>query len=236
MKNIIIIACYLIVQMTLFISAIFFDLEIPVKFLQYPFIVINFIFSLWLLIDLNNKDSKICSAALFFTLIADTFLVLIDNYKIFAMLSFSITQILYFVRLYNFRKEKNKVQIFDIIRIAIVMIVLLGAKIILKDSMDILVVLVCFYFSMLVLNFIEGIRNYRTSKLFIVGLILFIFCDILIGFANAEDYLTITEGSLIYTLLNADIDLAWLFYFPSQMLIVLSIVEKKIGEKNVKND
>jgi len=223
---------YLIIQITLYITSIFLNIDIPTKYMYYTFIVINFAFSLWLLKKFRTIDAMIVSAALFFTMISDTFLVLIQNYKLIAMASFSIVQILYYIRLYSFRDVKNKVQLFDILRIVILMVVYTAALVIFKDKFDMLIILVVFYFSMLVINFIEGIKYFQKSKMFIIGLLLFICCDIMIGVSNGQGYLTINEESLIYKLMNCGIDLGWFFYFPSQILIVLSILEIK-REKNV---
>ena len=67
---------YLTIQIPSFILSIFCNVS-NVNGFYYSFIVINFIFSLIILFYNKNKDNLITSIAFFFTLIADTFLVLL---------------------------------------------------------------------------------------------------------------------------------------------------------------
>ena len=61
-----------------------------------------------------------------------------------------------------------------------------------------------------------------------VILLLFLLCDTVVGLdVMASDYLPIGEGSFIYKLLNTNLNLAWIFYVPSQALIGISLAKFK---------
>lgn len=215
----ILICVYLLVQLSLYIISIFFDVDISVKYLYYTFIIINFIMSIIFIFLHKNKDSIFLMSALFFTLISDTFLVLIGGYKEIAMMSFSVVQVFYFIRLLFLRKER-KISIIDYIRLCVIFIIVFSAYIILNDKIDVLVIVVCFYYPMLILNFIESCKYFKTDYKFVIGLFLFILCDTIVGLTNCSDYFIIPD--FLNKLMTGTIDLAWLFYFPSQILLTLS--------------
>ena len=66
-----------------------------------------------------------------------------------------------------------------------------------------------------------------------IGLILFALCDVNVALSGIENvYGGFPEGSLLYNLVNGDVDLIWLFYIPSQALIPMTL----IFSKNEKRD
>ena len=172
----------------------------------------------------KDKRSYFLALALLFTVISDTFLMLVRPlHQDLAMLTFSIAQLLHFARLYldiSSKKEKN-IQI--ILRFSLWAIVELIAVIVTKSAFDIVVFLTVFYFVNLVMNFILSCRYYKNSVLLAVGFALFIGCDIIVGFSmGAGVYLDIPEGSILYCLVNPSFDFTSFFYVPSQALIALS--------------
>ena len=61
-----------------------------------------------------------------------------------------------------------------------------------------------------------------------LGLILFALCDIVVGLAaGANIYIPVKEGGIIDSIINAPINLSWLFYLPSQVIIALYNVTRK---------
>ena len=103
----------------------------------------------------KDKRSYFLAAALLFTVISDTFLMLVRPlHQDIAMVTFSIAQLLHFARLFvdiNTKKEKI-VQLAT--RFSLWVIVEIIAVIVTKGTFDIVVFLTVFYFVNLVMNFI----------------------------------------------------------------------------------
>lgn len=229
--NLSIVISYIVIQLVSYIFGIFVDLPFPVKYVYYIFICLNFLFSIYLLVVIKTKDSLIMSLGLMFTLISDTFLVLLGGYKVIAMISFVIVQVIYWIRLINMRNNKS-INICDFVRIALVLIMVFLAAIIVGESFDSLVFVTCIYYPLLLINFIESIIYFKNNMYFSVGLACFILCDTIVGLTNCSSYLGIKES--VIKLLIGTIDTAWLFYYPSQILLVLSIIKNNIktGERH----
>lgn len=231
---------YLVIQIPSFILSIFCNVS-NVNAFYYSFIVINFVFSLIILFFNKNKNNLITSIALIFTLIADTFLVLLNNQlnytnQVIAMFSFNFTQIAYYIKLLNYRDNLH-IKLIDYFRITIILLIIIISLIIIK-RFDLLAIISVTYIGLLFVNILESIKYFKVNYLFTIGLIFFFCCDILIGLANCSDYLTIKEDSIFYKLLNTNIDLAWFFYYPSQIFIILSCLfpfSEKINLKKISN-
>lgn len=173
----------------------------------------------------KSKEVVMTNIALFFTVISDLFLVIIEpTYKDIAMISFNIVQICYFLRLLLL--SNNKIRDL-IIRIALIVFVVIITILVLKDKTDFLSIISMIYYINLILNLVYSFINFKVSPLFAIGLLLFICCDTLIGFDNLSGYLSINESSFIYKLNHLNFNLAWVFYVPSQTLISLSCVDNK---------
>lgn len=159
------------------------------------------------------------------TVIADLFLVLLSpQNKLLGMILFAITQIIYFLYLYSI-ENSNKIKLANIISriIAIVLIEIITIAV-LKEKTDALSLISMFYITNLFINIIFAFLNKQTL-FFAIGLCLFIFCDIIIGLQVAvTSYITLAEDSFIFKILNAPINIAWLFYLPSQTIISLYII------------
>ncbi len=78
------------------------------------------------------------------------------------------------------------------------------------------------YYANLLTNIVFAFRNFKTAPTFAIGLLLFAFCDLLVGFTMLDLYLPVTESSIVYKLTHCDLNLIWVFYVPSQTLIALS--------------
>ncbi len=96
---------------------------------------------------------------------------------------------------------------------------------VLNISFDLLTVLAIFYISFFFANCVcalyEAVRfREKSGLLFAVGLILFLCCDICVGFNFMKG--SFTEGTWIAQAASASNFLIWLFYLPGQVLLVLS--------------
>lgn len=73
-------------------------------------------------------------------------------------------------------------------------------------------------FLSIALCFLHALRHRAKAN----ALILFLLCDTVIGLQVASGaYLPIPESSLLHRIIFMDLNLAWLFYLPSQVLISL---------------
>ena len=99
---------------------------------------------------------------------------------------------------------------------------------IMGESVDPLSVIGVIYFANLCANAVFAHRIGRGGIILTVGLILFALCDINVGLSELSNIYTdgLDEGSLLYALTNADVDIIWVFYIPSQTLIPLTLLIK----------
>ncbi len=203
------------------------------KYLSFSSVLLSCLFALLFFNDSNVY--KLTQAGLLFTLSADIFLVLLNaENKVLAMCFFSVTQICYFLLLYMRDEKFRKIHI--ITRFTIITAAVIFTIIILGKRTDILSLISVFYFSNLTVNIIWAFSEWQQSKLLPLGLLLFSFCDIFIGFSALSSlYFPIPEGTLFYFFAHPGFNIAWMFYVPSQTLIALSLAEenlKRLKEKS----
>ena len=146
-------------------------------------VVIAFIYSV-----LNyNKPKQFITYGLFTTVCADIFLVVLNPMKqSLAMVFFSITQICYFIHIFNNQDKKYKL-INIVTRFIIVLVVFIITIIILKENKDFLSLISMFYYTNLVLNIIFSLLIIDKNYIFTLGLIFFACCDLLIGLSIMQD-------------------------------------------------
>lgn len=165
--------------------------------IKYSGVVLCFLFSLY-----TNK--RIQSLALFFTVVADLFLLVLNNYYEIGIISFIFVQIIYIYFQGNINNPYFN-------RFLIIRCLLFGAgclTLIFMKNFSFLNVLVMFYFSNLFSNFLQSLTG--NNVLFSIGLGLFVCCDICVGFYNLNVCTSLTSK------------LMWIFYLPSQVLIALA--------------
>lgn len=183
----------------------------------------------------DSKDILLLRFALIFTFISDYFL-LFTNKIIAGLLTFIIVQLLYLLRIFNWKldtslinRSKQPLYLYFFRNILITILVLMPICVFLrKPRLDtiFIVVLAAFYFVSLLINLIDSIKIYSKTrsvraKMFAAGLLLFILCDINVGLFNLVYFIPINP--FIYTkLYNISSIAMWLFYLPSQVLISLS--------------
>ena len=208
---------FVLISLVLYVLFIFFPEYVPVIQLKYAGILFCFFFSF--LIEGKKRDTYMVRGALFFTVIADLFLLVLTGYVLIGVSVFIIVQLLYGIRLgLNYRTVNIRLLIFFLFQ-------LIG--IFVFENYELFFFVVLFYIANLVANVLIAFGRYKFNEIFAVGLLLFLLCDIFVGLNNASDYIMITKGSIWDVLLNLPIDLMWFFYFPSQVLITLSILTNK---------
>lgn len=152
---------------------------------------------LCLLFAIINKK-KYQSLALFFTLIADYFLLIKINI-IPGLISFIIVQLIYMLYFHT-----NNIPVYLKYRI-ITYLLLTVINLIIKLPLTYYLALL--YFSALLFNLLSCV-NY--NKIHSLGMFLFILCDICVGLHNVLNY------GLLYKIISL---LMWIFYLPSQVLL-----------------
>lgn len=179
----------------------------------------------------RDKDYYLVQLGLFCTVMADLFLLIAEpREQLLAMLFFSVTQICYFIRLYSRDKKHRTAHL--TVRISVTLIALIITCLVLGERTDLLSLVSLFYFANLGINMLWAFIEYRISRLFGPGLLLFILCDICIGLSvMSADYIPVSAGSFIYFLVHPGFNLAWVFYIPAQVLIALSLAEARMQKE-----
>jgi hypothetical protein len=181
----------------------------------------------------QHIEAMILQAGLFFTLISDLFILILDYY-FYGVVVFILVQQLYSIRLILLKYEKRdttkKILLygrrvtFQVVLAAIVCLVLLLASV----SLDSLLIASVFYFISILFNTIAAFGlaindcKKRSNLLYAVGMLLFLLCDINVGLFNLTGFIKMPKEiySVIYSYSSI---LMWTFYAPSQVLITLSI-------------
>lgn len=169
-------------------------------------------------IPVDGNDGAAVSLAFLFTAISDFFIFVLNDFYEVGVSTFIVVQLIYFVRINLTHGAKPYISI--AVRLALIAGTLLTLEF--TASLPPLAVLASIYFPMLVCNAAESVWLFKKSKryiLFFIGLLLFIGCDICVGLYN----FTQIGIRLPHELINFVQKAIWIFYFPSQVLIVLSI-------------
>lgn len=197
---------FIAVQAVLYVSFMLLDImgAGDSRWLKYASIALCLAFSVFLS---ARGGKKLVTAALGFTLAADTFLLLLDSSYAVGVALFCVVQALYFVRIYRANGRRAAIPARLALLLAAVAIVCISGL------MSPLNLLVCFYFTSFLCNAAQSMSIKNT--LFSLGLILFLCCDICVGVHNMPGLLPASLQSF------ADIGM-WMFYLPSQVMITLS--------------
>lgn len=199
----------------LFLYMDIFDIEffITSDDIKYMCIVLCFFISLLIGSDtLNSRDILLLRLGLFFTVIADLFLLLLPYHTI-GVAVFCIAQILYSVRY-----DKNVCLVLKkyLIIFLSVTVIYLTVNYFIKE-VELLYPITFFYAIALVSNVIRAIKvckekrfPYPNRYMIAYGMILFLLCDI-----NVALYNTLLSNKITYVFM-------WFFYLPSQVLLALS--------------
>ena len=209
---------FLLIQTTFFVLVILTGND------YFSVVVISMIFAA--LSFSKTKSYLFTQIALVTTVCADLFLVVIEPMiQLPAMIFFSTTQICYFFRLYFETENKIENKIHLILRISLSVLVLIVTFAVLGQKTDPLSLVSMFYYLNLILNIIFAFIHFKKSQFMAFGLLLFGFCDTIVGF-NMMTYAYLT-GNAIEWINNifSGANWAWIFYVPSQALLGASLVK-----------
>lgn len=177
----------------------------------------------------SSRDGNLIRIAMLFTLAADYFMVAIeeiDNQT--GVTVFLGTQLFFF--LHTLVNDPNKkARITNIIfRLSLTLIIVFVAYRVLGDMADSMAIISVIYYANLCSNaiFAHRIGARRGGVVLTIGLILFALCDVNVGISALNELYVggFPEGSLLYNILNTELDLVWIFYIPSQTLIPLTLL------------
>lgn len=228
----IVISVFVLLEIALYLSFLFIDKGIFVtriesSALKYASISLCLAFSLYCLIRKRKMVNCFIPFALVFTLISDYFLLFNTNQNlyVYGLITFIITQLIYFAFILYLRKSKLELLINLLVRFLLTLAALVVAFYL--NYSDVLTILALVYFVELLSNFLYSTFLIKFDKeylIFSLGLLLFIGCDINVGLNNVHLF----EG-IDYSLVNF---LMWVFYLPSQVL--LSLTNFIAQEKSIK--
>ncbi|MBO7363826.1 MAG: hypothetical protein J6U26_00645 [Lachnospiraceae bacterium] len=152
--------------------------------------------------------------AMVFTCIADYFLVIRDADYELAVGVFSVAQLFHAARL--FAREPARLRFSVLLRLALTGISFLVCAQI--GVRMVLIYLALFYIINLLCNLLESFLQGAPAAGF--GFVLFLFCDITVGLNGMGG-----SWGLPYSLIRTAAALTWVFYLPSQVLIVLAFLK-----------
>lgn len=234
---------FVMIQIILYVSFLTLDLAgkslTLSSYIKFTVIILCFCYALFSKSD--DKSISLClKAALFFTLVSDLFILILDYY-IYGVLTFIIVQQLYSFLLCLKKRQRGAVanqSLFSryamwfaaqISGSIMIYIVLFFSGV----TFDSLLIVSVFYFICILTNTIRAvfaaISNPKDKGivLYSIGMVLFLLCDMNVGLFNLSGFITMPDQvyQVIYSLSSI---LMWTFYAPAQVLIALSVKENKV--------
>lgn len=220
---------------------------IPSYYIKYICILLCFVLSILAnknpLSDIEkHRDIFLLQLALFITATADLCLVIFDFY-ILGVALFSLVQIIYIVR---YTYKTTRATLIKILVIFFCIMVSYGIASIIFEGINILFPISLFYFTCLLLSvsaailaFKKNFFPYPFKYMILLGMILFLLCDICVALSNLSALLQLTGYNLGWVEHISSL-LIWFFYLPSQLLLALSgndinsleLMNKKANFKN----
>ena len=186
------------------------------------FVTVCISFAVSLALAIILRRNFLIAAGLFFTIIADIFLVLTLSYFEIGLLFFIIVQLMYAANIYITRHGLRLtvgLAVETAIRIILSIItVIIAVQVLLFDWE---IVLASIYAVNFVINLVMVFSLFRQKYLLAIGMLLFAFCDIFVGLLNLPYFTNaVINRDLIFALMA-------MCYIPSQIIIAVSTVHKK---------
>jgi hypothetical protein len=230
---------FVILQTILYVSFLTLDLTDSSytisNDIKFSIIILCFCFALF---DQRREGRGIIffiKTGLFFTLISDLFILILDIYFC-GVLTFIIVQQLYsiFLSVYMSKNKKEESRYTFLLRflyrlagqlgIAFVVCLILQSF---NVTLEGLLIASVFYFICILTNVIIALNislhniKDKGMLIFAIGMGFFLLCDINVGLFNLSGFISLPEGIYQRTYSVSSI-LMWTFYAPSQVLIAIS--------------
>ena len=162
---------------------------------------------------------------LLLTLVADYFIVIEYDSYLKGVVVFLFVQITYFLYLL-FREERVRVRVANFLtRLLLSGLLFLVALTVLGENADALSLVSVIYYANLLTNILFAFTCGRGERMLAIGLALFAMCDLCVGIESLAYFYLDTDISAFFY--NDSLNLSWLFYQPSQVLIALSLYFNK---------
>ena len=187
---------------------------------DFPFICLDFAFAF--LFILQKKRNFVGFLALFFTMIADLYLVHFHDHQVLGTSAFCLAQLCYGYYIYLCFPNKKEGLISLISRLGLFLVLFLISAIVTK-SFHTLVIVTMFYFSNLLVNIVFTCLHFKKKPLLAIGFIFFLMCDLFVGLYTGSEMGMINLPGFVNFVNNGYLDFSWVFYMISQALITLSI-------------
>lgn len=209
---------FISIEVILYILILFADLDGWHRFVSFMSIFVCFVYVL-LIHKKNDMDYNIMRLAFIATLAADYFLTLHSEEQVLGTFLFFLSQVMFFFRIHlSYQRIKPKI---IYLYTAVFSIFVLMFYLIL-ESIDVLIIVSLLYFSFLLLNMIFSWMTHKRYILFTIGLTCYIAADLMVAMHMADPYITFATPSIFSYLTSTPINLIWLFYLPTQVLLALS--------------
>ena len=190
--------------------------------IKYTCIILCFFIAL---LSRNNPfdryNMKLLQIGLLLTVIADFFLLILDDYYPFGVAIFTLAQITYSIR-YDIKNTKNTIKNYTVV---FMILFFIYAFVNMSIRIELLVPISLCYGTCLITNVHKAITVFKknlypklNARMVALGMILFLLCDINVLLYNILKYTNQTEG-IMYIISSFSM---WLYYLPSQVLLALS--------------
>lgn len=165
----------------------------------------------------RNREAFFLMMAMLFTAAADFFLVHLDAHYALSIALFIVVQAFHFIRLRTVYRTHWKLSLgIRLLFMAAAVFVILA---VLKIREPEVPLAVCYIFNLAANAFESAFAARKTKRfwLLFIGLLLFIGCDVSVGMNGMPEAFGLTQAAQ-----RTASELIWIFYLPSQVLIVLS--------------
>lgn len=218
---------FIFLESVLYLSFLYCDIVIKIynlsNILKFLSIVLCFIYIFF--VTKKERNNYVILCAMGFTMAADLCLLFLNHFTLGVLCFICVQHCYLYWMVKNKWIDSVKMVIIGRIIIAGIILYLLHAF---HVKADLLLCSSVFYFICMLTNTILSVKNRKKSVLFCVGMILFLICDIQVGFYNMDSYLSFWKHNGIFGKL---LELAsigmWSFYLPSQVCIVLGTKSQK---------
>ena len=239
-------------QKTYFLSFIFIELLLYICFLYLDFyrpdiqmlsnivkftsILLCFISAVVLSFPVTQKSPYVLYViAIFCTLLADFFLLFTVHYPI-GIFIFCIVQLLYHFYLFGSNKLAQYLIIPSLGTVIVLLFLNVSPMWVTYLQANVAVVVpACFYILLLLINIVTCVFSKRVKGkqrfLLLLGFLLLFVCDLQVGYSNIYDTLDVANHSLLRKLYEISCLGMWIFYLPSQILLI-SNLNSNIKQRN----
>ena len=230
---------FIILQLMMYAAFLFLDLtggNIAISsYIKFMVIILCFCYALFAKRSADKSILFLMKAALCFTVISDLLILILDVY-FYGVLTFIIVQQLYGVRismenmLIRERYNSNMIWRSFIQRFLLQLAIsfsICGILVFSGVALEPLLIASVFYFTSIVVNTFNAVKitisypGYPRMRMFAIGMLLFLLCDINVGLFNISGFINIPTST--YSVINGISSiLMWTFYAPSQVILALS--------------